>query len=500
MKENTKTGFLVFKTLVAVIAVAIGIATLDTPSALADAASVWATDASQPVPTPTAVLASPTPYPSSAPTTMVSSRTMDIPLSGPMTLLSAVKIALDHNPAVRTAREKINEGFANESYAFAKIFPTVQGVGTAAVQKDSALSGGGPFQGDVYNNYNVQLQLNQPLYDGGALFAAVRYADKDEKIRSLSVEMSERDTALLIIGDFYDVLLAQRKLAALNRTLKVLTETLQVTQSRYKIGRAQLLDVLSIKTQIALLVPQISQQENQIQISAAQLAHDMGDPDARQIQVNGTLEPMTNQQMESYSPESLRRLKSRILEFEQEALTIDQFEDTRAVTLAPNYPQASLIASIGRAAYAQSDLLTDYSTAWSVGLSLTIPIFSGLSSVAQKRQLASQGEQLLLAATTLQDQISLNQVQTRRNLEIARSTIASSKDAFVLAEQSLAEARRQYKLATIDYLQYLTAQSSLLTAESNFDQAKHDYLTSLAKYYVAAGYPLNQLILGLNEK
>jgi outer membrane protein TolC len=115
-----------------------------------------------------------------------------------------------------------------------------------------------------------------------------------------------------------------------------------------------------------------------------------------------------------------------------------------------------------------------------VGFQLSIPIFSGLSSIYQRGVLASQEKQLVYGQDTLLDTLSYNQVTAERNLDTATVVLRGSKDADDLSKASLKEAQRDYKLQTINYLQLLTSQQNFLAAESSFIQAKYSYISAVA--------------------
>jgi outer membrane protein TolC len=148
----------------------------------------------------------------------------------------------------------------------------------------------------------------------------------------------------------------------------------------------------------------------------------------------------------------------------------------------------------------KSDLLNEYETAWSFGVYVTIPIFSGLSSFYQKAALLSQQQQNRYAQQTTLDTLSYNQVQSERDLDTAVANLKSTKSAADLGIASLKEAQRDFRLQTINYLQLLTSQQGYLQAESSFIQAEYNYINAIANYFVASGIPLSKLVDFLEAK
>ena len=406
-----------------------------------------------------------------------------------LNIQDAIEQALSRNPDVNNDRERIKEDEKNIDYAYSQLFPTVVGTGTGTRQKDAVVTGNANFGGNAYNNYNVAIKASQPLYVGGAITAGLGVVKKDKQIREKDLEVVERDLSVQVIEAFYTVLLNQQLVALLNQTLAVEKESLATTQKYARIGRSQLLDVLQIKTQIALLYPQITSTENTMKNSAAQLTTLLHENQARTVKLQGDLKTV-----DFNGVMALVANRRELPEVIRSRLQISQFDDQKTVTLAPNYPSLALVGTIGRSANTQSDLLNDYSTQWSVGLQLTIPIFSGLSSIYQRAALNDQTTELEFGQQKLLDTVSFNQVQAERNLGTAKTVLDRSREAAELSDQSLNEARRDYRLQTISYLQFLTSEQNYLAAESAYIQAKYGYIDAVAKFFQTSGIALSNLV------
>jgi outer membrane protein TolC len=98
------------------------------------------------------------------------------------------------------------------------------------------------------------------------------------------------------------------------------------------------------------------------------------------------------------------------------------------------------------------------------------------------------------------DDISLNdtqaslEIQTEKNVEVAKSQLDQNKLAAQYGKESLAEADKDWRIATINYTQYQTSQQAYLTAETNYYQSQYNYIIAIANYFAAVGTPLDHLI------
>lgn len=413
----------------------------------------------------------------------------------PLSIGVAVEHALERNPDLLRAKEALSQSQEDYRTAIGKALPTVSAQANGAYQKDSALLNFPNFGGEAYNQYQVYLSLNQPLYVGGAITAGLHSAEKNREIQKYALEIAERTLTESVITNYFSVLLNQRLYDILQDTYQLNKQTLAIAERYFKIGRAQKLDVLQLQTQTAQLLPQIAQAENTVRASAAQLATLLRDLDANSIHINGALvspDPQwVHEMMSKKSPELPEVLQSRLL--------VDQASDNTTVQLAQYWPKLSLVGQMGRVSYAKTDLLEDAATSWNIGLQFSVPIFNGLSSISQSKSLRSQEKQLEYAETKAADTASVNQIQTDKDLRVAESSLQTSKDAANWGKESLKEAERQYRLQQINYLQYQTSIQAYLTSQNLYYQAKYNYIVAIAKYFEANGISLSYLVTELNR-
>lgn len=414
-----------------------------------------------------------------------------------ITIRDAIDSALNNNPTILQAREKLNEDRAATSLVRASLFPVVNFVGLGLYEKSAvgATTNAAPFNGEPYNNYNLDFKLLQPLFAYGS-FAAVRNSDYDRQINSVDIEIAERSITTQVIQAFYSVILDQKLLELLTRQLDVLQETLKTSNGRFQTGRGQLLDVLQVKTRMALLKPQIITAQNSIVTSAANLATLMGGIPQVETKLRGRLVRVPLAIIDS----RVDLKHSRLPELERIRLQRFQLNELKDQTWGKHLPNIALVGDYGSNSYTKSDIFSSYSQFWSVGLQLTIPIFSGFSSSYEQRELSSRDYQLEYQAHGVSDNLRLAQLNARKTLESSEAALASAEEASNLARESLAEAKRNYRLATIDFLIFLTVQESQLTADQSFFNTEYQTISAMTNYFIASGQPLGNLVDLLLEK
>jgi outer membrane protein len=411
------------------------------------------------------------------------------------TVKMAVEQAIANNPNLKTTREVINQDKALTNLTRSALFPNLS-LTASGGPAQSALNTQSPlFNGTTYNTYNTTLTLIQPLYYYGAI-SAVDQADYQRRIQVTTVETAERTLAINVVASFYNIILNERLLINLKQSKNVLQKALEVTNYRERIGRAQLLDVLQAKTQIAAVQPQIESARNAYETAAAQLATYMGISGKQtDIAIRGHLKTLLLGEVE-------KRIDYKnyyLPEIEANHLQIQQLDDAKMVDEGKYLPTLKFQGNYMFNSYTSSDMFGNDASSWNAAVVLNIPLFEGLASRYDAASYASQELQLYSARRDLENTLNLNQITSRKSLETAETSMISAVEADRLAQASLVEATRQYKLATIDFLQYLTIQSAAFTAASSLDQIKYTSLTSYANYFAASGQPLSILINILTE-
>lgn len=404
-------------------------------------------------------------------------------------LKQVLKIAKDNNPAIQLAKEKINQIESQKSLTKSSLYPTLGWTLGSSYQKDAVYTGTPKFSGDPYNQYSSDLKLQQTLYAYGVL-SAIKQVDYDKKIQDLNIEIQERNLTQNILDSFYRFILNQHLLENLLSTQDIIQKSLATANDRYRTGRGQLLDVLQVKTQLALINPQIEQAKNQLENAANQLAYYMGDKERSNLKLKGKLKTLLLKNIQKDIDFNMFHLP----EHDINQMQIESLDYSKDVTYGKNFPTVKLIGDYLYNNYKKAELFSDSSHAWSVQLQLTIPLFSGFSSISEKHILNSQEAQLYRAKQDLENSLSLNQVSSLKNLQTAETSLVSAMQAASLAEQSQKEAHRNYKLATIDFLQFLSVEQAALQAKTSLDQLKFQSIIAYSHYFAASGQPLSTLV------
>ena len=151
------------------------------------------------------------------------------------------------------------------------------------------------------------------------------------------------------------------------------------------------------------------------------------------------------------------------------------------------YPSLSLSASYGRGGFDWSTFTSPAGAIWSVGATMTQPLFHGGAVRAQKRQYAdlfeaaeSSYRQTVLAAFE-------NVADTLSSLEEDSSALTQAQRAADAAFQTQANADRRYRLGSVAWSAALSAQQQYQNARITVARAQAARLSDTASLFQAMG-------------
>jgi outer membrane protein TolC len=153
------------------------------------------------------------------------------------------------------------------------------------------------------------------------------------------------------------------------------------------------------------------------------------------------------------------------------------------------FPSLTLSASYGRGGFDWSTFTSPAGAIWSVGASLTQPLFHGGALVARKRQYEATYE----AAVSEYKQTVLsafrNVADTLVSLEEDANTLTQTRRAEVAAGSARSDTESRYKLGATPFYATLTAGQQYQNAHVQYVRARASRLADTAALFDSMGDP-----------
>jgi NodT family efflux transporter outer membrane factor (OMF) lipoprotein len=383
-----------------------------------------------------------------------------------------VREALDHSPTLTQALARIKQAQEESNARSGETkYPVVTANGSLTRQQIDLASLGVPvpspppftlLNGSVTVSYALDLfGTSRRLIEG--LNAQVAYQN-----------CQLQGARLMLAGNVVSAALRQAQLRSqleiIRQILALQDQTVGITEQRRRAGGVSEYDLRNQRTTLAQVQASLPPLEEQLDLVNHQLAVLMGQTPAEARVEQISLESLNlPQELPVSLPSSLVRQRPDIRA--AEAL-LHQASANVGVATANLYPQIVLSANGG-------GLATDFASGgpfWSVGASLTQPIFKGGTLRAEKRKAVAAYEE---AGSSYQQTL----LQAFREVADVLRAIDHDAQAFQSRSDAAAQAEAAYQIAAQRYAAGGVSQLALLDAQRQHLQTELDRIAYQAARY-----------------
>ena len=414
-----------------------------------------------------------------------------------LTLDQALQTALSENASVRIADLEIERtGYARKG-SYAALFPQIDGSGSyqrtikkQVMYMDFAIGGMGSGEGSEggssvsrdgievgrWNTWSTGVSANMPLVNA-QLWKSLQISDQDVELAVEKARASRLETVTQVKKAFFTVLLAKEALNVYQSVYENARENLELTQKKYNAQRASELDLTRSKTTLANAVPNMYDAANSVELGLWQLKAVRGVDLNSNIDVAGTLKDYADMMQES--PEGSSDLSGNS-SLRQLAIQAEQLANTVKMQQYAYIPSLALGFNYSINAMANDYNFSQYK--WSpysyVGLSLSIPIFSGGKRLNAVRQAKVQAAELDIQRTNTERQLQIAIRQYLGTMDTATKSYASAASAVETAQKAYSIARQSYDVGRSTLTDLNDAQLALTQSELGVCQAIFNYLSA----------------------
>ena len=411
-------------------------------------------------------------------------------------LQELIRKALTNNYDLRIAAQHILEQQAQVQITRSQQFPTLSVGGTGIGVDIPALNSSNNSSSSSNSNSN-SLSLSSPLVDGSFSLSAAwnpdfwgLYRKQTESARAqlLAQQWAQRAVRLTLVQEVASTYI---QLRALDRQVEVTRQTLKARQDSVDLttrlesgGSVPLSDLRQAEQLLYTASSQLPQLEEQVQQQENALNLLLGENPGPVVHTDpGALTPPP-QQLPTGIPSQLLERRPDIQEAEAQLKAANA---NIGVARAQFFPQLSISASAGIGGNTFPNIFSSNSrTIYGLG-QLAQPLFEGGKLRGQLNQTKAQKEEMVLTyqKTILgafrdvsNALIALNKQRVYR--EQQEKLVAAAQDATCLA-------RLRYEGGSTAYLEVLTTDTNLYSAQLNLATAQQGEALGLVQLYSALG-------------
>ena len=344
------------------------------------------------------------------------------------------------------------------------------------------------LQFGIANQVQASVTVQQLIFDGSyfiGLKAARVYTDLAKK----SLEQTKVATAEQVTKAYYTALVNQERQTLLNSNYQRLDTLLRETKLMFENGFAEKIDVGRIQVQFNNANTERKQNQRLTEVSYLLLKFQMGMPIDQNIALADKISDVDFDFEQDAETDFIYTDRP---EFAQvminENLTKLDMQNNRIQYLPKLTASATYGYNSGASKFSD---LTNFGDRWfdfgNWGLNLSLPIFDGLRKhhTIQKNKL--QLQQLENQADFLKNQIDLEIVQARVNLQNNLETLEVQQENLDLAQEVFDVTKIKYQAGVGSNLEVTEAQNALQSAETNYYNALYSALIARVDLKKALG-------------
>jgi outer membrane protein len=400
-------------------------------------------------------------------------------------LKTAIGYALEHNFAIRQARERIREQEGVVIEVTARSIPNV--AADAFYQfNEREISTSNPASN---HGWTLGLTASQALFAGGGIRSSIRSSQLVREAALLDLKGVINEALLDVRTSYFQVLLARDRITVQEENLRLLEQQLKTTTDRFEAGTVSGFERLRGEVAVANARTPLITARNTYRLAIESLRQAIGLTAGRADtledapEVVGTLE-FTPVSFDLASATSAARANRPEL---QRLVRLTEAGEQSVTTARSNrYPSVNLVGGWDLRK-GPTTALGDSRQGLFVGLQSQWNIFDGRATsgrVAQARSIVEQTRLTLVESELATD------VQVRRafsSWQEATELVEASRRVVEQAEEAVRLANARYSAGTGTQLDVLQAQVELTTARSNQVQAYYNYNVSIASMRQAMG-------------
>lgn len=387
-----------------------------------------------------------------------------------ITLSEAVKIAMEKNHDVLSAREELVKAEGLVKVARGSFYPSVS-AGAEATTREKT-----PVRQDS-ELYGADLTLEQTIYEGGRLRAYRAQADYNTLVALNSLSSVEQQVAYQVYEGFYSILHGEENVKTAEEALAYAENYALEMRKRREVGLATDLEVTRAEQLLVTSRKELVRAQNELESARLELARLLRLPDGRKVTADGQLEyvPVDVESRDSvgYALENSPDLEVLRQKVKMQEKNID-------IARSDLRPSVSMSAS-----WQFDDPATgitgdrDGDDTWSVRIRADFPLFdSGITKgkVEQEQATLRQSER---SVEKRADELRSGIKTIILELDTAENNVMESIKNLELARESL-------RLAEVGVREGVGIQLDVLDARRSLTQARLSWASAVMNYELKA--------------
>ena len=398
----------------------------------------------------------------------------DLPADRALDLADVVNVALCNNPQTREVWASSRAQAAQVGVSQASYLPGV----SASASENRSTPGA--------SQRSIGLSLSYLLYDFGARAANLDYARQLLAAASATQDSAVQALFLAVVQAYYQTHATQAAFEAASVSEHAAQESFAAAKARYQAGSATPADKFAAQTAYSQATLNRITADGAMKIARGNLANILSLDANQQVNLVANLPASHENEISGNFEQNIAVLieqaRQHRPDLQAAAALVKAAESSTEAARAAGKPTVSLVA-----ATSQNNSAGINTHGSSLGVSLSVPLFSGYAPTYRIRAAEAQTEIRQAQFERIRLQVALDVWTAYQNLITATQNRITTADLLSSAEQSERVALGRYKAGAGIMLDVLNAQNALASARQQRIQASFNWNISRAALAQAMG-------------
>ncbi|MDX1767810.1 MAG: TolC family protein [Arenibacter troitsensis] len=392
-----------------------------------------------------------------------------------LTVEEAVQIALENNYQIKIAANELQIDEVSVSVGNAGMLPQVA-LGLAdnnSIQNLSQTrSDGTKVERDNArnNSLNYGIALDWTLFDGLKMFADYEQLKETQKLGEAQLKQVVLNKVGEVMITYFDLVQQKQQLTALDSTIIISEQRVDLAYNRFTIGKASKLEVLNAQVDLNTDKTLMQRQKELYVNTKVQLNEYL----ARDLKIDFEVVPeiFVDQALQLTELETLVGKENPSLQAEQINKKISELElkQTRAL----RYPTifASTGYNFGRTESSLGFTTNSNSRGWNYGFGASLNVFDGFNQNRNEKiaKIQIENSEVAIAQRTQELMSLLNTTYQTYLTNISLIELEGKNEA--IAQENMEITVEKYKIGIIPTIEFRTAQLNYINAKVRHSNAK----------------------------
>ncbi len=395
-----------------------------------------------------------------------------------MSLQEALILTNQNSPVLAAARAGVRAANESVRQTVAQGLPQISGSASSSLTYSESLAMPDQFS----QRHELGLSVNQVLYSGGAIGSGLELTNANVRAQWQSLAASEQQQMTQAASRYMDIVLSQAVVSLNRATLDLLAEQQRAAEARRDAGVATVTDVTQARAAVAKGQADLSSSRQNVQIAKSAL-FEMTGQIASQVYNPGLPSGLP------YSlDEALNRGLAQSPGIKAARLALQAAESNIRLQQAALYPTLSANGTAKRTWSSSESTSMTANNSFTVGATLSVPIFAGGATLSKVRQAKHERSQALAEVQSQERSLRSGIMQAWNAYNSQRAVISAFEAQVLAAEASydaVSEQARQGQASTLDVLQtektLSEARIALARAQAEYIKASYSLLGAMGE-------------------